>query len=394
MLDEKTINIIKSTVPVLKTQGEVITGRFYNLMFQDHPELLNMFNQTNQKKQTQRAALANAVIAAAANIDQLEHVIPAVRLISHKHRSIGVKPEQYPIVGKYLLLAIKDVLHDAATPDIMQAWEKAYGVIADAFISMENEMYHQAGWQGYKGFTVIKKMKESKDITSFYVKPIDGLPLPEFEAGQYISIKVQIADSPYTHIRQYSLSDASGKGYYRISVKKDGAVSSHLHDHVHEGDALDISAPAGDFLLTSSGKTAVLISAGAGITPMMSMLKTAAEKQPERSIIFIHAAENGDYAAFRKEAEETAANNPYVKTIFVYSHPTQEDRSGDKPFYEGRIDQDFLEHLDLKQDTEYYLCGSASFMTQMNDMIIKLGFDPQSVRYELFGPQLSVAKAN
>ncbi|MCC9024197.1 NO-inducible flavohemoprotein [Bacillus nakamurai] len=394
MLDEKTINIIKSTAPVLKTQGEDITGRFYNLMFQDHPELLNMFNQTNQKKQTQRAALANAVIAAAANIDQLEHIIPAVRQIGYKHTSIGVKPEHYPIVGKYLLLAIKDVLQDAATPDIMQAWEKAYGVIADAFIGIENEMYKQAGWQGYKGFTVIKKMKESKDITSFYVKPIDGLPLPEFEAGQYISIKVRIADSPYTHIRQYSLSDASGKGHYRISVKKDGAVSSHLHDHVHEGDVLDISAPAGDFMLTPSEKTAVLISAGAGITPMMGMLKTAAEKQHERSIIFIHAAKNGDYAAFRKEAEEAAANNSNVKVIFVYSEPSEQDRSGDKPFYEGRIDQDFLEQLNLKQDTEYYLCGSAPFMMQMNDMIIKLGFDPQSVRYELFGPQLSMAKAN
>ncbi|KXZ17522.1 NO-inducible flavohemoprotein [Bacillus nakamurai] len=394
MLDEKTINIIKSTVPVLKTQGEDITGRFYNLMFQDHPELLNMFNQTNQKKQTQRAALANAVIAAAANIDQLEHIIPAVRQIGYKHTSIGVKPEHYPIVGKYLLLAIKDVLQGAATSDIMRAWEKAYGVIADAFIGIENEMYKQAGWQGYKGFTVIKKMKESKDITSFYVKPIDGLPLPEFEAGQYISIKVRIADSPYTHIRQYSLSDASGKGHYRISVKKDGAVSSHLHDHVHEGDVLDISAPAGDFMLTPSGKTAVLISAGAGITPMMGMLKTAAEKQPERFIIFIHAAKNGDYAAFRKEAEEAAANNSNVKVIFVYSEPSEQDRSGDKPFYEGRIDQDFLEQLNLKQDTEYYLCGSAPFMMQMNDMIIKLGFDPQSVRYELFGPQLSMAKAN
>ncbi|MBT2635827.1 NO-inducible flavohemoprotein [Bacillus sp. ISL-26] len=394
MLDEKTINIIKSTVPVLKTKGEDITGRFYNLMFQDHPELLNMFNQTNQKKQTQRAALANAVIAAAANIDQLENIIPAVRQIGYKHTSIGVKPEHYPIVGKYLLLAIKDVLQDAAAPDIMQAWEKAYGIIADAFIGVENEMYKQAGWQGYKGFTVIKKMKESKDITSFYVKPTEGLPLPEFEAGQYISVKVRIADSPYTHIRQYSMSDASGKGHYRISVKKDGAVSSHLHDHVHEGDVLDISAPAGDFTLTSSGKTAVLISAGAGITPMMSMLKTAAEKQPKRSIIFIHAAKNGDYAAFRKEAEEAAANHPYMKTIFIYSDPTQEDRSGDKSFYEGRIDQDFLERLNLKQDTEFYLCGSAPFMTQMNGMIIELGFDPQSVRYELFGPQLSMAQAN
>ncbi|MFP9166947.1 globin domain-containing protein, partial [Enterococcus faecalis] len=93
--------------------------------------------KTNQKKKTQRTALANAVIAAAANIDQLGNIIPVVKQIGHKHRSIGIKPEHYPIVGKYLLIAIKDVLGDAATPDIMQAWEKAYGVIADAFIGIE-----------------------------------------------------------------------------------------------------------------------------------------------------------------------------------------------------------------------------------------------------------------
>lgn len=95
MLDEKTIEIIKSTVPVLEEHGEEITGRFYDLLFQHHPELLNIFNQTNQKKKTQRTALSNAVIAAAANIDRLENIVPVVKQISHKHRSIGVKPEHY-----------------------------------------------------------------------------------------------------------------------------------------------------------------------------------------------------------------------------------------------------------------------------------------------------------
>lgn len=169
MLDNKTIEIIKSTVPVLQQHGETITGRFYDLMFQDHPELLNIFNQTNQKKKTQRAALANAVIAAAANIDQLGTIIPVVKQIGHKHRSIGIKAEHYPIVGKYLLIAIKDVLGDAATPDIMQAWEKAYGVIADAFIGIEKEMYEQAeeqagGWKEYKPFVIAKKSGRAQKL--------------------------------------------------------------------------------------------------------------------------------------------------------------------------------------------------------------------------------------
>ncbi len=114
--------------------------------------------------------------------------------------------------------------------------------------------------------------------------------------------------------------------------EKDGAVSSHLHNEVQEGDKLEVSAPAGDFKLSSAEKPVVLISAGSGITPMMSMLKTAAEKQPERAVTFIHAAKNGEYAAFRKEAEQVAENHPNINVIYVYSEPAEQDRSGDKPF--------------------------------------------------------------
>ncbi len=117
------------------------------------------------------------------------------------------------------------MLKDGAAPEVIQAWEKAYGVIADAFIGIEKDMYEQAetqkgGWKDDKAFKIDKKVKESKEITSFYLKPEDGQVLPEFKAGQYISVKVYIPDTGYTHIRQYSLSDVSGKDYYRISVKK------------------------------------------------------------------------------------------------------------------------------------------------------------------------------
>ncbi|MBY8913141.1 NO-inducible flavohemoprotein [Bacillus sp. YC2] len=396
MLKEKTIEIIKSTVPVLEKHGEEITGRFYDLLFQNHPELLNIFNQTNQKKKTQRTALANAVIAAAANIDRLENIIPVVKQISHKHRSIGIKPEHYPIVGKYLLIAIKDVLKDAATPDIMQAWEEAYGVIANAFIGIEKEMYEQAekqkgGWKGYKAFNIEKKVQESKEITSFYLKPKDGQPLPEFEAGQYISVKIFIPESGYTHIRQYSLSDISGKEYYRISVKKEGIVSSYLHDQLNEKDSIEISAPAGDFILDSSSeKDLVLISAGVGITPMISLLKTAVKKQPQRNILFIHAAKNSEYHALRHEVEE-AAEHSSIESVFIYSEPSEKDRSSNVRFREGQINKQFLKEVIANQDADYYLCGSPSFIKQMQKLISELNAVPDSIHYELFEPQLSMA---
>src|SRR5690625_4572539 len=123
VLDQETREIVKSTVPVLKEHGTAITKSFYRLMFNDHPELKNIFNQTNQRKGDQPKALANTVYAAAANIDNLEAILPNVKSIAYKHTSLNIKPEHYPIVGKHLLLAIKDVLGDAATDEIISAWE-------------------------------------------------------------------------------------------------------------------------------------------------------------------------------------------------------------------------------------------------------------------------------
>src|SRR4051812_17992146 len=166
MLSEKTIEIVKSTVPVLEKYGKDITTRFYELMFSKHPELLNIFNHANQRQGRQQTALANAVYAAAANIDNLGAIIPVVKQIGQKHRALGVLPEHYPIVGENLLAAIKDVLGEAATDDIINAWAEAYGVIADAFIGIETEMYadakeQQGGWEGFRNFIVDKKVKES-----------------------------------------------------------------------------------------------------------------------------------------------------------------------------------------------------------------------------------------
>lgn len=144
MLDQQTIAIIKSTVPILQVHGTTITTTFYGMLFENHPELLNIFNHANQRQGRQQTALANAVLAAAMNIDQLGNILPVVKQIAEKHRALGVLPEHYPIVGETLLAAIGQVLGDAATPEIIDAWAKAYGVIADAFIGVETEKYREA----------------------------------------------------------------------------------------------------------------------------------------------------------------------------------------------------------------------------------------------------------
>jgi nitric oxide dioxygenase len=406
LLNRSTIDIIKATVPVLEKYGETITTRFYQLMFANHPELLNIFNHANQKQGRQQMALAGTVYAAAKYIDNLEAILPVVKQIAHKHRSLGIKPEHYPIVGDHLLLAIKDVLGDAATDEIIQAWGLAYNLIADAFISIESEMYEGAakqkgGWDGFRHFIVDRKVNESDVITSFYLVPEDNQAIAQFLPGQYISIKMEIEGEEYTHIRQYSLSDATGKEYYRISVKRDsgtenpdGMVSNYLHDGVKEGDILKVSAPAGDFVLDTDNNTpVVLLSGGVGITPMMSMLKTIVEIQPERKVFFIHATANGKIHALREEVDKLSEHEN-VKSFFFYDSPTDEDRKNANFDVEGYVTREWIERNVPYNDADFYFCGPVPFMKVMNQSLQELGVNHNRINYEFFGPKDSLEAPN
>ncbi|MCM3764276.1 NO-inducible flavohemoprotein [Neobacillus niacini] len=402
MLNQKTIEIVKSTVPVLEQYGEQITIRFYQLMFGNHPELLNIFNHANQKQGRQQKALAGTVYAAAMYIDNLEAILPVVKQIAHKHRSLGIKPEHYPIVGKHLLLAIKDVLGEAATDEIIDAWAQAYDVIANAFIGVEAEMYHEAatlqgGWDGFRAFYVDRKVQESDVITSFYLKPTDNQAIADFKPGQYISIKLEIEGQKFTHIRQYSLSDAPGKGYYRISVKReagtanpDGVVSNYLHEGVNEGDLLQISAPAGDFVLdTEKSSPVVLLSGGVGLTPMMSMLKTVVEVQPKRMVAFVHAAQNSNVHALREEVEELAQLENVTSYVF-YDSPTDDDRKHNRFDVEGYVTREWLKEKVSIEDADFYFCGPVPFMKAINSSLQELGINEERIHFEFFGPKASL----
>lgn len=141
MLDQKTIDIIKSTVPALKSHGLEITKTFYKNLFENNPEVKPLFNMDRQNSGEQPKALAMTVLAAAQNIDNLSAILPVVKRIAEKHCDALIKEEHYPIVGANLLAAIKEVLGDAATDEIIDAWGTAYGVIAQVFIDVEKEIY-------------------------------------------------------------------------------------------------------------------------------------------------------------------------------------------------------------------------------------------------------------
>ncbi|MCT2195648.1 MULTISPECIES: NO-inducible flavohemoprotein [Paenibacillus] len=395
MLDSKTIEIIKSTVPVLEVHGQTITKTFYQTMFKNHPELLNVFNHANQRQGKQPTALANAVYAAAAHIDRLEEILPVVRGIAQKHRALGIQPEQYPIVGENLLAAIKTVLGDAATEEILDAWAKAYGVIADVFISVEAEMYREAeqkegGWRGFRRFIVDRKIKESDVITSFYLKPEDGQAIAAYEPGQYITVRVKPEGQEFTHLRHYSLSTAPGKPYYRISVKREdaaedcpaGIVSTYLHTQIEEGDVLELSAPAGDFTLNpSSNLPLVLLSGGVGLTPMVSMLEAALQGEIKRDIVYVHAARNAKHHAMKEHIAELARTNDNLRTYTVYE--TSEAGEGcDKT---GYIDLPWLKTI-TTADSDFYFCGPVPFMKAVRRALKEWGVPDERIHFEFFGP--------
>ena len=385
MLSQQTIDIVKSTVPVLEQHGKTITTVFYKNMFEAHPELLNIFNHANQSRGRQQTALANTVLAAAKYIDNLEVIVPAVVQIAHKHRGLDVRPEHYPIVGHHLLGAIKEVLGDAATPEILNAWGEAYGVIADAFIGVEKNMYEQAantenGWDGFKDFVVAKKVEESDVITSFYLKPADGKGVPGYKPGQYLTVRVTIPGEQYQMIRQYSLSRAPQEEMFRISVKREdecnpeGKVSTFLHRSVNVGDIVEASVPAGDFFLDTEAATPVtLISGGVGLTPMLAMFDYITSNQPERKAAFIHSARNPQLQAFDGDLREMAAGNDNATCSVRYSDS------------EGFLDRDFLRSRVI-EGSDIYLCGPAPFMNAMIHELRAISVPVEKIHYEFFGP--------
>lgn len=400
MLSQATKELIKATAPVLAEQGNSIIRRFYQRLFEAHPELRNLFNMTHQERGQQQEALARAVYAYAANIEQPETLEAVLRNIAHKHASLRVRPEQYPIVGEHLLGAIKDVLREAASEDILAAWAQAYQQLADLLIEMERELYRDSargdgGWEEWRTFVVQEKRPESEVITSFVLAPSDGGPLADFQPGQYISVAVQLPELGLQQIRQYSLSDMPNGRTYRISVKREaepgqpaGKVSCLLHDHIEVGDELLIAPPYGNFHIDTRAETPiVLISGGVGLTPMVSMLKTALQN-PARQVVFVHGARNSRVQAMRNRLREAERENESFRVIVFYDEPLPGDREGADYDYPGLVDVKRIRDEILLPDADYYICGPIPFMRLQHDALENLGIPEARIHYEVFGPDL------
>ena len=182
MLDAQTIATVKATIPLLVETGPKLTAHFYDRMFAHNPELKEIFNMSNQRNGDQREALFNAIAAYASNLENLPALLPAVEKIAQKHTSFQIKPEQYNIVGSHLLATLDEMFSPGQ--EVLDAWGKAYGVLANVFIGREAEIYQQnasktGGWEGTRAFRIVKKTPRSQLITSFVLEPVDGQPVAD-----------------------------------------------------------------------------------------------------------------------------------------------------------------------------------------------------------------------
>jgi nitric oxide dioxygenase len=406
MLEEQTIRIVKSTAPLVELRAEAITRRFYQLMFAGNPEVQAYFNPAHQHSGGQQKALAAAICAYAANIDNLAALGPAVELIAQKHCSLGIQAEHYPIVGKHLLVAIKDILKDAATDEVMQAWADAYQFLANVCIQREAAIYKDqarvaGGWNGYRRVVVERKVPESEIISSFYLRAADNRPLPRFLPGQYITVRIDHPHTP-TSLRNYSLSDRPGLAHYRISVKREpalasnapvGLVSNYLHDHVQQGDVLEIGPPCGEFTLDPAkvgNRPIVLLSGGIGLTPLLSMLKALAASRVATPVYFVHAARNSRVHAFANEVREIAASHPNIRTHFRYDSPLPDDLTSGRCDSIGFVDIGLLRELLPSKKAEFYFCGPKPFMAGLYRGLKSWGVDESGLHWEFFGPRQDI----
>jgi nitric oxide dioxygenase len=404
MLSDQTIAIVKATAPVLDEHGETLTKHFYKRMFAHNPEVLPFFNPANQAGGSQQRALAAAICAYAANIDNLEVLGGAVELIAQKHASLLIKPEHYPIVGENLLASIREVLGAAATEDIINAWAEAYGIL----IGREAQIYADQvaqpnGWSDFKKFRIERKVAESEIITSFYLVPEDGSGVPHFKPGQYVTVRVP-SPCGHTTMRNYSLSDKPGQEWLRISVKREvgakadtpkGYVSNLLHDTMDVGGTVELAPPCGEFFLDETvpaTKPLVLLAGGIGITPILSILKSALEKTPERQIILVHGCLNEKVQPFADKLKKLGTHEN-LNVHFVYSEPVPAGMTRLENAMQGMIDAVLLEKILPSRDADYYFCGPKPFMVSVYHQLLSWGIPASQAHFEFFGPRQDIERA-
>lgn len=400
MLSSRSRPVVEATLPAVAENIHEIAGRFYRHMFAARPDLLDgVFNRGNQAAGTQQVALAGSVAGFAAALVQDPGLVPErlMARIAHKHASLGIAPEQYGVVHEHLFWAIGDVLGDAVTPEVAQAWDEVYWLMAHALINQERGLYGATGvtpttvWGTWRVESVTPS---TPDVVELVVSRADGRWGRPSLPGQYVTVTMPMADGVHQP-RQYSLTRADDGARRHFAVKRvhgggtpDGEVSTALCTTVKVGDELTISAPFGDVVLDDSGRPVVLASAGIGITPTAGMLSHLVAAGATVPVTVLHADVDAGSFALRDQVVADVGALPGGRLHVWFERATGTPPATGLPaaaVHEGYMD---LTDVDLPDGAVYYLCGPLPFMRAIRSSLLDRGVPARDVHYEVFGPDL------
>lgn len=367
---------IKASIPYLESAGEVVTATFYKKMLENNPLVRPFFNKAHQATKQQPKILAFALLAYAKNIDDLTPLTAFVNQIVVKHTGLQVKPEHYPVVGENLLLTLADLLGPTvATPFFLESWKVAYGNLAKILIDAEAAIYKQNQWDDFKPFEVVDKVKESSDVVSLYLKPVDGkIQLPKH--GQYIGIRFKVDDEEAT--REYTLSEYPKNNQYRISVKlvERGVVSNYVHETLKVGQTVKVLAPNGQFIYQDEPKNIVALAGGIGITPLVSIIEKALADGKNVELYYSNTSKPQVPFASWLDELKSKFSNQFVLKEFISK--TDSEATGDSY---RRISKNDLP-VNLKE-SQIYLLGPQSYMDSVSGWLKELGITNYAT--EFFG---------
>jgi nitric oxide dioxygenase len=394
MLSETSAPIIEATLPAVGEHIQTIAQRFYEHLFEAHPELFDgVFNRGNQADGHQQQALAGSVAAYAAMLINRPDDVPEALLsrISHKHAALGISPEQYKVVHEHLFWAIADVLGEAVTPEVAAAWDEVYWLMANTLINLERGLYDAIGEQPdsiWGTWRVVDKVQETDDVVRIIVESADGGTVHPSLPGQYITAQLPTADG-LRQPRQYSLTRADDGKHRHFAVKRvqedgkpDGEVSTLIHRTLEPGDEITLSAPFGDVVLAPGEGPLVFASAGIGIAPFAGMINHLAAEGSQREVVFLHAGTSPESFALREQVGADLTSLANGSLVAWYEQPGRALEADERA---GFMD---LTALELPADATYYLCGPLPFMQAVRSQLIARGTPAQKIQYEVFGPDL------
>ncbi|AVU76570.1 MULTISPECIES: pyridoxamine 5'-phosphate oxidase family protein [Pseudomonas] len=250
----------------------------------------------------------------------------------------------------------------------------------------------------WRPLRVVRVVDESHNIRSFYLQAADGAGVPRFDAGQHLPVRISLEGQKTPSIRTYSVSSAPSDDFLRISVKREGLVSSHLHDRIEVAQQIEARAPQGHFTVQAAERRPlVLLAAGVGVTPLLSMLREVVYQglrmSRMRPVWLVQSARTVADLAFREEIDELVKRAAgKVKVLRLVSQPPTEG-VGQGYDATGRIDVELLKQLLALDDYDYYLCGPGSFTQSLYDGLRKLRIPDDRIHAETFGPSTLVRDA-